>query len=85
MLNTLSFGAEAPYCLDSTPTRQEMTAHAPFWAVGTDDWGNLITWDPCESRTEAEEFVCNELHGRGVVMTEQELLNALDMGEEICA
>ena len=63
----------------------ELWANAPFWGVGKDVWGNLITWDPCESSTEAEEFVRDELHGRGVVMTEQELLNALNQGEEVCA
>lgn len=63
----------------------ELWADAPFWGVGKDVWGNLITWDPCESRTEAEEFVRDELHGRGVVMTQDELIGALDMGEEAYA
>lgn len=85
MLTTLSFGVEAPYCLDFPPTRQEMTAHAPLWAVGTDDWGNIITYDPCESREEAEELIRDELGGRGIVMTDDELYNALNMGEEVYA
>lgn len=63
----------------------ELWTDAPFWGVGKDVWGNLITWDPCESRTEAEEFVRDELHGRGVVMTQNELIDALDMGEEAYA
>lgn len=63
----------------------ELWADAPFWGVGKDVWGNLITWDQCDSRAEAEEFVRDELHGRGVVMTQDELIDALDMGEEAYA
>ena len=85
MLTTLSFGKEAPYCLDLTPTRQELTAHAHLWAVGTDDWGNIITYDPCETREEAEDFIRDELPGRGIMMTDNELYNALNMGEEAYA
>lgn len=85
MLTTLSFGVEAPYCLDFPPTRQEMTAHAPLWAVGTDDWGNIITYDPCETREEAEDFIREELAGRGIIMTDNELETALDIGEEAYA
>ena len=85
MLTTLSFGAEAPYCLDFPPTRQELTAHAPLWAVGTDDLGNIVTYDPCDTRKEAEAFIREELAGRGIIMTDNELATALDMGEEVCA
>lgn len=60
-------------------------AEAPFWGVGMDAWGNVITWDPCESREEASAFVRAELHGHGVVMTQTELTTALDHGEEVCA
>ena len=63
----------------------ELWDTAQFWAVGTDTWGNVVTCDPCESRKEAEDFCRAELHGHGIVMTEQELLNALDMGEEVYA
>ena len=85
MLTTLSFGDEAPYCLDLPATRHEMNAHAPFWAVGTDDWGNIVTYDPCDTRKEAEAFIRDELTGRGIIMTDTELATALDMGEEVCA
>ena len=85
MLTTLSFGKEAPYCLDMEPTRQELTTHAPFWAVGTDDWGNIVTYDPCDTRKEAEAFIRDELPGRGIIMTDTELTTALDHGEEVCA
>ena len=60
-------------------------AEAPFWGVGIDAGGNAITWDPCESREEAVAFVSSELHGHGVVMTQDELITALDHGEEVCA
>ena len=60
-------------------------AEAPFWGVGMDAWGNVITWDPCESREEATAFVAHELHGRGVVMSQDELAKVLDMGEEVYA
>lgn len=85
MLTTLSFGAEASYCLDFPPTRQELTAHAPLWAVGTDDWGNIITYDSCDTREEADAFIREELAGRGIIMTDNELATALDMGEEAYA
>lgn len=85
MLTTLSFGDEAPYCLDLSPTRQELTSHAPFWAVGTDGWGNVITYDPCDTREEAEAFIREELAGRGIIMTDNELATALDIGEEAYA
>lgn len=60
-------------------------ADATWWAVGTDSWGEIVTYDPCESREEAEEFIRTELHGRGIVMTDNELATALDMGEEVYA
>ena len=63
----------------------ELWKDAPFWAIGTDAWGNVLTFDPCENRAEAEDFCRAELHGRGIVMTKTELLTALDMGEEACA
>ena len=87
MLTTLSFGDEAPYCLDMVPSIVELpeTDGHGFWAVGTDDWGNIISYDHCESREEAEEFIRDELPGRGIVMTDNELYNALNMGEEVYA
>lgn len=87
MLTTLSFGDEAPYCLDLVPSIVELpeTDGYGFWAVGTDDWGNIISYDHCESREEAEEFIRDELPGRGIIMTDNELYNALNMGEEVYA
>lgn len=63
----------------------EFWADAAYWAVATDDWGNVITYDPCESREEAKEFIRDELGGRGIVMTDDELATALNMGEEVYA
>ena len=55
----------------------ELWADAPYWGVGKNVWGELITWDPCDSREEADEFVRDELSGQGVVMPQEELINAL--------
>lgn len=58
---------------------------ATYWAVGTDDWGTIVTYDPCDSREEAKDFISEVLAGRGIVMTDSELVTALNMGEEVCA
>ena len=58
---------------------------ATYWAVGTDDWGNIVTYDPCASREEAKDFIRTELAGHGIVMTDNELATALNMGEEVYA
>lgn len=53
-----------------------------YWAVSTDAWGDLLTWDQCSSREEAEAFIRTELAGRGIVMTDDELSKALHMDDE---
>ena len=53
-----------------------------YWAVGTDAWADILTWDQCDSREEAEEFIRTELAGRGIVMTDDELATALHMDDE---
>ena len=43
-----------------------------YWAVGTDAWGDILTWDQCDSREEAEEFIRTELAGRGTQTAQQQ-------------
>ena len=49
---------------------------ADLWAVGTDDWGNIETYDPMESEADAREFIRDFLGGRGVIMKRSELSTA---------
>lgn len=49
---------------------------AELWAVGTDDWGNIETYDPMESEADAREFIRDFLGGRGVIMKRSELATA---------
>ena len=55
---------------------------AELWAVGTDDWGNIETYDPMESLDDAREFIRDFLGGRGVIMTNKQLATAYQYFEE---
>ena len=55
---------------------------AAWWAAGLDAWGEIVTYDPCDSPDEAQSFVRDELNGRGAVMTAQELIDALALRDD---
>lgn len=54
-----------------------------WWTVGTNTWGEILTYDACENKEEAELFVKEELSGRGVVMTDRELKNEIYIEDEV--
>ena len=55
---------------------------AELWAVGTDDWGNIETYDPMKSMEDAREFISDFLGGRGIIMTKSQLATAYPYFEE---
>ena len=55
---------------------------ADLWAVGTDDWGNIETYDPMESEADAREFIQDFLGGRGIIMTKKQLATVYQYFEE---
>ena len=78
MLTTLSFGDEAPYCLDWEPVTVRSNG---VWAVSRNKHGRL-EYEPCTDRQDAEEFIRDVLDGNGVVMTDDELARELNMRDE---
>ena len=55
---------------------------AELWAVGTDDWGNIETYDPMECEADAREFIRAFLGGRGISMTKSQLATSYPYFEE---
>ena len=55
---------------------------AELWAVGTDDWGNIETYDPMDSEEDAREFIQDFLAGRGIIMSRGQLATAYPSFEE---
>ena len=55
---------------------------ADIWAVGTDNLGNIETYDPMESEEDAREFIRDFLAGRGIIMTKSQLATAYPYFEE---
>lgn len=56
----------------------------PWWAVGYDVWGQIETFDPADTRQEAQDFIEEFLSDcpKAKVMTRAQLENALAEEED---
>lgn len=54
----------------------DLYSDSEWWAVRR-EYGEIISYDPCESKEDAEEFIRDWMDGKGEVMTREELVECI--------